>query len=658
MICSTCGASDGHYEESGWACNSCGELTAMEPAEIAYSREAEAEDAHRAEEQKARRNAAKEAERTKVQRLLEILGRLSKVGFLVQSRKLSQDWDIREEALATMYQIAHTQKIERPERDRKNVEREKPVADRDLLPFRIIHGAGGKTETSDVPVVPADAIAVAEAFILETSHGTASDVLFQALHDTVIFERVSIDGRGEFYKKSVGCFWEQFPDIRTTAREILETAIDLGFAHLSPKMQSRSEIKTLYESTGKARIKARTKDFLASTLALFSERVMVFPSVPWNATEEVIPTLTGVLDFSGDQLVSRSPRPEEFFRDPVPCTAEEILQASEIPHFTEFMDALFPDTDTQASARMCLAICAANKPRKTFQLWTNADGDGGKNTLFDLLRRLLPGRIVMAKNALILHRGDSGERRFGEIEMMGKSGVFFDEVGGTFDVAQIKRYTSLSSIRGEAKGRDPVEFQQTWALVALCNQLPRFTPADDNAFLSRLFVLPFQTVFYSDALDYQRRIARGVDPRKLKPAKEKTTLLDALVSERPGILRVLTETWIDMRRDGGQPFESQECRNAKEIYRRDNDLAERFFEEYLDRDELGRVPYDNIKSAWSEFFGETKPVMREIIPALLKRFPFMSKKRAHGAHVLGGVRLKMTSAYESVPSYGDNTEDF
>src|SRR5208283_41120 len=108
--------------------------------------------------------------------------------------------------------------------------------------------------------------------------------------------------------------------------------------------------------------------------------------------------------------------------------------------FREFTAALFADEHTRRSAIECAATCIAGVPRKLFFVWNNQEGDGGKNTFFELLSRLVPERIVMAKNALILYRGDSGERRFGESIMRGRTGIGFDEVGGTFDIAAIKRY--------------------------------------------------------------------------------------------------------------------------------------------------------------------------------------------------------------------------
>ena len=75
------------------------------------------------------------------------------------------------------------------------------------------------------------------------------------------------------------------------------------------------------------------------------------------------------------------------------------------------MSSLFADEETRHAGLSCIAACLSGKPSKTFQVWTNGEGDAGKNALYDLIAQLVPGRVVMAKNSLVLYKGDAGERR-------------------------------------------------------------------------------------------------------------------------------------------------------------------------------------------------------------------------------------------------------
>jgi len=486
-----------------------------------------------------------------------------------------------------------------------------------------------------------EAIKSAYQFLKAPTHGTASDVLFIVLGSTIICERTNLaEHRGEFFKRLPGtCYFEPFPTIRQTARTVLEFAIDRALLSLKPEIDGK-EIKDLYIAAGKAKGKARTRDFIAGALELFSDSILVFPNIPWNETPEAIPTQTDVVDFSGPEPIARPARSGEYFRNPAPCTAIQIIEATEAPEFSRYMAGLFPDSDTLQAALSCLALCIAGKPLKTFQIWTNGEGDGGKNTLFDLIAQLVPGRCIMAKNALILYKGDSGERRFGEIRLQGRAAVFFDEVGGCFDIGQIKKYTGQSGFPVEAKGCDSIEIKPTWVLIALCNELPKFFPVNDSAFLSRIFVLPFGAVFYADEADKQRRVDQGVSLTRLKKAVDKVALISTLLAERPAILKCLITEWISVRDErGGKPYQAAECVKAREKYRQANDLAEQFFDEYLEHTPKASIPLVEVKNVWENFTGK-RPSTKDLIEILSKRFPFIQKKTLHGEERLYGISLK------------------
>ncbi len=475
-----------------------------------------------------------------------------------------------------------------------------------------------------------------DSFLWAPSHGLAADLLFAELGGCWFFERFDSAGRGEFFQK-VACYYEPVLDARHRARSILERQVTASFERLRASIGSE-QIRKIYEAMGKALQKIRTKDFLSASLALLAERLALV-NVPWNTTPEALATRTGVLDFSGPTPVVRDARPDEYFCNPVPLKAEEIMAAGECVVFDAFIATLFPDSDTQKSARHCIAACISNRAQKTFQIWWNKEGDAGKNSLMDLVHRLLPGRTATLRGALILYKGDKSERRFGEIELRGRTAGFFDEVGGVFDVPAIKRLVSLSAIRAEAKGKDSVEFSPTWALVALCNTLPRFYPANDGGFLSRLFVLPFGSIFYASDEAYSRHISLGVDPKRLHPAKDKDLLLGELLGEHAAILKSLIHHYIDLRDNyGGKPFESAVCRKAREEYRLSNDTAELFFRECLIRDDKGRISYEDLCALYHAFAGSQKASTREVVKMVLGRFSFTEAKPSHGVRYVFGIR--------------------
>ncbi len=191
-----------------------------------------------------------------------------------------------------------------------------------------------------------------------------------------------------------------------------------------------------------------------------------------------------------------------------------------------------------------------------------------------------------------------------------------------FDIHPIKRiFTSLSPVSVEKKGCDPKVINPTFGAVALCNELPGFTPATDTAFTSRLEILPHTAIFYPDDETKADLLAQGVDPGRLHPAKPKDEILAGIREEAPAILRMLVEDYIDLRdRHKLRPVESRNSRILKANYRAANDLVQQFFSEYLIRDPAGFITNDRLEALYKDFTGETKPQMRKVRKEITERW--------------------------------------
>lgn len=503
----------------------------------------------------------------------------------------------------------------------------------------------GTLYVRNISEAPPDGMGRAEIetayFDEEPSHGRASDLLFSAMRGSVIFEKHGFD-RGAFYRRAEGaCYWEPFETIKTEARNILERVADAMFAEKRAALgdESGDALRLLAKKYFAHLRKARTHDFLRSAIALFSERVLVSPRVPWNITPEAIPCTDKIVDFSGAKIIARDAHPWEYFINPVPCSSSDILSMEDSPRFDRFMADIFGNKETRKTAMQCLSLCVSGSPSKTAQIWNNWAGDGGKNTVFDFLRELVPGRVTMLKPAIIAAKGDSGEKRFGVASAEGKTGIFFDELSAEIDINQVKALTGLSEIKAEKKGRDQYDFQQTWSLVILCNKLPKFRPADDSAFLARLLVLPFTSVFYRDEQDRAYKIAHGVPEHSLKLADDKAKILSELMLERPAIIKKISEAWIDCRDNNNKtPLRSQECIRAAEKYRKDNDEVERFFDDYLERMPGHSITYQSLEELWVESSGNKRfNGMRWLVESLIAKYGFITRGNSGGKRVLKGI---------------------
>ncbi len=514
-----------------------------------------------------------------------------------------------------------------------------------LKPSPLVPSSKNPNPSQIIPSTHGESEKVFEIYFQEDpTHGRASDVIYEKMKGEVIYEKHGFE-RGAFYRRKVGtCYWEPFETVRTEARNILGRVADEQFlkAKASIANTEGDTIKGLFRKYYNHIKKSMTNDFLKSTVSLFSERVLVSPRVPWNMTSEALPCLDRVIDFHGSRTTARDALPGEYFVNPVPCMADDILNAGASPRFDRFMADLFVNSETRKTALHCFASCISGVPSKTAQVWHNWAGDGGKNTAFDAIRELLPGRITMLKPAIIQAKGDSGEKRFGLAQAEGKTGIFFDEISSEIDINQIKTLTGLSEIKGEKKGRDQYEFHQTWAFVILCNKLPKFRPADDSAFLARLLVLPFSSVFYRDEQDYEEKLAHGVTADSLKPAEDKAQIISELMAERPAIIRRLIDAWIDCRDNNNKtPYRSKECTKAGEKYKKDNDEVERFFDDYLEPCSYGTISYSELETLWIESSGNKRfSGMRWLVESLINKYGFIQRHRSNGTRVLKGIQEK------------------
>ena len=463
------------------------------------------------------------------------------------------------------------------------------------------------------------------------THRDAARILEQELHG-IIYERET----GNYWQKMANGCYEPVPDILTMACDVVDDAVKDTSNKFIAEMGAKIDVN-VYAKTAAARKKARTKDFMISALAFFAEAVQVTNLASlWNSSAECLPTQTGILDFT-KELSIRAPYDDEFFRDPLPVKAEDVLKANIAPHFRLVLLDYFPDPHVYKTAVQCLSLAVANKGNRIFQLWHGTAGANGKNTLLDILKTILPGRVDTLTAAAITRNGDEGAKRFAAAQLDGLTFAAVDEVNGAFDTSEIKRLTGDSTIAVERKRLDPYTLQQRWALAALTNKLPSFSPATDIAFLQRLIIIPFDTVFYFNEEQKRRYLELGIEEENLKAAKDKDKLLAEIAEERPAALRFLIDTYLEMRKAGGRPYECERSLKLKQDYRSANDVIEQFFLEHFRRDPFGRVEYSRIMSLWQSFTNDKKSSTREIINKLMARFPWLEKKKSNAAYYLVGL---------------------
>ncbi len=503
---------------------------------------------------------------------------------------------------------------------------------------RVVQRAFGKAALDsistfgDVPTQSDPKEQTKKQFFDSPTHRDAARILVNELQNIVYQPET-----GQYWQLMANGCYELVPDILTLACDTVDQAVKDVSNKFIAEMGSKIDVN-IYAKTATARKKARTRDFMSSALAFFAEAVQVQNLASlWNASAECLPTQTGILDFTKDELTIRGPRADEFFRNPLPVKAEDVLKTDVAPHFRLVLFDYFPDPHVYQTAIQCLSLAVANKGNRIFQLWHGTAGANGKNTLLDILRTILPGRVDTLTAAAITRNGDEGAKRFAAAQLDGLTFAAVDEVNGAFDTSEIKRLTGDSSIAVERKRMDAYTLQQRWALAALTNKLPSFSPATDIAFLQRLIIIPFDTVFYFNEEQKERYLQIGIDEENLKLARDKDILLAEIAEERPAALRFLVDTYIKMRKVGRRPYECERSLKLKQDYQTANDVIEQFFLEHFRRDPFGKVEYARIMRLWQDFTNDKKSSTREIISKLTAHFPWLEKKKANTVCYLVGL---------------------
>lgn len=467
---------------------------------------------------------------------------------------------------------------------------------------------------------------VESRFLQSPSNADGARILFYEFQGRIVYEKLS-DFRGNFWRLTDGGYYERVNDILMTISCTLCDVINATLSRLAKTADSKT-IKLLYEQAGAALKHAKTYEFLSRVKGLFAEFVSegALPAA-WNAVPQCLPCKDAILDFSGQSMIARPPKAGEFFRDPLPVSAYEVMSAIVAPQFELFMMAVAPDPGVQKTLREILSLAVANRGHRTIGLFTGP-GSNGKSMLAQILQRVLPGRIAELASAAI-SRDMSGAKRFAAAELEHRTFAFVEEQSAPLDKEELKRLTGDAPLAVEKKGLDPCEIQQTWAMAILSNGLPSFAPATDAAFVSRLIVVPFETSFYSGEEQRQNFLRLGVPEERLKPAEDKNLILERIEQERPAILKTLIETWIRIRdTSNGRPSEAPKCVALKESYRSANDKIEEFFLTFFERREGARVSYDEIVQLYRDFFNEKSISARDCIKKLTDRFPYLERTRS------------------------------
>jgi energy-coupling factor transporter ATP-binding protein EcfA2 len=253
---------------------------------------------------------------------------------------------------------------------------------------------------------------------------------------------------------------------------------------------------------------------------------------------ETLTLLDGVFDMSGNKIVYRKSRPDEYRKDVLPYTMRQVRDLP-IKYFWEYMRGNFKDENTLETFMFCLSLIASRKQYKYGPFLI-----GGKNTGKSTILKMIEGvykHLIGSMDADVLvpkgktfATGNGPTPYLAQLEGFGASIISETDDGATLNAGLWKKLTGGDRIPARGLNEAPKNFINTAQIIIATNNLPRFNK-HDKAIIERMVVIPFLVSH-----------ERGAKDTKLPE-----NIMDALTPEFPAIVRVLAEYYIKLKKEHG-----------------------------------------------------------------------------------------------------------
>ena len=468
------------------------------------------------------------------------------------------------------------------------------------IPIKIDYRAAG--ETSE-----------ARELLITSSHTQAARVLYNAIGENCLY---SI-GEKQLYLY-IGPYWKPIYDKYSIVyivltRIILQLWGTLTFDDEETREEYQKYLVRVMRSIGDEGWKRK--------VLMEYESIISIPSVDWDSPKcrETLTCSDGVIYFSDKKITTGSGEPTDYRLDFIDLTMDEILNAADPVKYNEFIESIFPDPETRATAEELLSLSiSGDASRRIFQVW-NGEGANGKGTLITILEAVLGNKVVTFPPGLLL-ASRPGQAPSITPELARFKGKYVaisqeTEAGAKFSTGVIKNYTGDDRIIANPKYKDPIEFDATWQLILVTNDLPHFD-SDDTAFMDRLVVLPFVVTFVSSDEAYAKKRLAGYAADHIKPAKNKHKMMAEIKKERSGILKKLILDYINIE-DKGVTV-SQLSNEWKTEYHRSNDSIGAFVSAVCELQPDAFTTSEELAQAYRDFSGTPKVSTTWVVRKVLK----------------------------------------
>jgi hypothetical protein len=262
------------------------------------------------------------------------------------------------------------------------------------------------------------------------------------------------------------------------------------------------------------------------------EDVMQFDG---DAIRESITLADGVMDFSGDEVVYRTARADEWRRTVLPYTVAQVKGSVFPEKFMAFMRGNFKNADTLETLMYYLSLIPSRTQYKYGAFWIGGKNTG-KSTTIKLVQEIYQHIIGTMEADILVPKGRTFAAGNGptpylaQLRGLGASITSETEEGAVLNEGLWKKLTGDDTVNARGLNEAPKEFRNTAQIIISTNELPKFN-RHDNSVITRMVVIPFLVSH----------------EREDKETKQWKDLLKELSPEFPGVIRLLAGYYIKLK---------------------------------------------------------------------------------------------------------------
>jgi P4 family phage/plasmid primase-like protien len=321
-----------------------------------------------------------------------------------------------------------------------------------------------------------------------------------------------------------------------------------------------------------------------------------------DSNQNLVCFTNGVLDLTTNTF--RDGRPDDYCSYSAKYDYHEFNSWDEpaVHEVMSFFDKVFVDTEIRHFFLEYLGTIIKGGQDQLFTVFSGA-GANSKSTVLELLHKCLGDYCTTIPTTLLT--GKEAQASVARPELMkcrNRKLVYTTEPeqGTEFNCSFIKKITGDGTIDARGLFKENVDFNVTFKLLVLCNNLPRLPPNDDGIW-RRIMRVPFLSRFPRDDKEVPEEWPEQV---RLRVFKRDPHLQQKIPDMRQAMMWIMFQKYKERTARKQQPSYPEVITNAIEEYRLQNDEYLMYIKECLVKDPSGSITLNEFVEGFTTYCKE------------------------------------------------------